>query len=550
MVIHQQRRPPGSAHAPSTASRFADRPFAPPRRAAGPPSPRGPVVQRVYLDNQTKLEEDLQTQDGEVSGPLLEAMQRYRELDSQIALPLVNVVNSPGLNADPLVDVSPLVIALQQVVQLAQPHLESEAPGLARIARLLGREADLVASDLEFYAALAPQMDQEPWQRNPDNIVEAGRQILTRYPKYLITWRADENATIYRGLTRLRDKKVALEQRWEDEWAVDGKLGYQWGDETGQLSEEDNLMLADFDALKNFVDNKPLVLAHLRPLADTIREAPDKLAALRSALRMKEAEAGFAEPPKIPLGILPTESFFGLLRGGQVLDDYGVGLKHGELTHRLQWYAVIDAAGSDLTVTNTPFQLYRLMGREPRSGDPKWGDIFDLGNEVNSGTYSSPATLNRDLQESAGLTDGTALPPRPEYIVPQGLDNLEPIGQALASLRQKRLTQASGALDKGNDFEDEAFPPPSRVNALVDQMSQRPEAFSLRESDEVGHEFMETRSRYQVWNQLTEETDTNSLSWGDQELVQQSSSWPSPWAVAAGLGGVFLLALYLYNRKR
>jgi hypothetical protein len=61
---------------------------------------------------------------------------------------------------------------------------------------------------------------------------------------------------------------------------------------------------------------------------------------------------------------------------------------------------------------------------------------------------------------------------------------------------------------------------------------------------------METRSRYQVWNQLTEETDTNSLSWGDQELVQQSSSWPSPWAVAAGLGGVFLLALYLYNRKR
>jgi hypothetical protein len=128
--------------------------------------------------------------------------------------------------------------------------------------------------------------------------------------------------------------------------------------------------------------------------------------------------------------------------------------------------------------------------------------------------------------------------------------DLAPIGQALAALRQKRLTQASGAGDKGIDFAEEAFPPPSRVNSLVEEMSQRPEAFSLKESDEVGHEFMETRARYQVWNQLTEETDTNDLSWGDQELVQQSSSWPVPWTVAAGLGGVFLLALYLYNKKR
>jgi len=550
MAVHQQIRTQGSALSPFPASRFADRPFAPPRRAVAPPDARRPIVQRVYLNDQANLESDLATQPREVSGPLLRAMGQYREADAALGASLERLVTDDPLRADELIDVAPLVALLCEVARLAGQHEGSETPSLARIARLLAREARIVTSDLQFYAGLAPLMDMNLWQQDPDHIFTAGQDILLRYGKYQVTWRANENATIYRGLTRLKSKKEALENRWETRWAVDGREGYRWGDKTGRLSDENRVMLADFRALKAFMDNKALVLSHLRPLAAEINDKPDKLAALRTALRTKETAGNFPEPPKIPLGLLPTEVFFGLLREGQMLDDYGVGLKHGELTHRLQWYAVMDATGSDLRVTNTPVQLYRLMGREPRSGDPAWGEIFDQGNEVNSESYSSPATLNRDLQESMGPQRGTALPERRDYQTPAGVADLAPIGQALAALRQRRLTQASGAADRGSAFQDEAFPPPSVVSALVQEMSLRPAAFSLRESEEVGHEFMETRTRYQVWNQLTEATDTNDLTWGNQELAQESSSWPAPWAVAAGLGGVFLLALYLYNRRR
>ena len=51
-----------------------------------------------------------------------------------------------------------------------------------------------------------------------------------------------------------------------------------------------------------------------------------------------------------------------LLHGGAVLDDFGVGLQHGELTHRIQWYAIIDYMQTE---GKSVKELARVHGARP-----------------------------------------------------------------------------------------------------------------------------------------------------------------------------------------
>lgn len=498
-------------------------------------------VQRVYMENQKRLRDEMTRDGSEAANALKLAVEAYAAADDRVRKEMGE--EAPGAEILPgLNELTERLLTVGQRAALIRPVLVSEA--------------QQVSDDLIACAEWIGKMDDADWQNDPDNIVEAGKDLLTRYGKYQVTYNGNDNQTVYKLLGYLLEKKRTLDRMWEGERgeegeeipgkAVDGKEGYQWGDKEGRLSEENRNMLEDFNTLKAFMDNKSLVLSFLTPLATAVSGEEDKLGALRRALRRQEQSAGFNSPPRIPLGILPTETFFALLRKGRVLDDYGVGLKHGELTHRLQWYAIIEAAKSGGMFHSTVNQLYRQMGKEPRTGDPKWGAVLDDGNEVNSDSYSSPGTFNRDLQESTGPKTGTAFPDRSGYENPVGLEALAPIGEALAALRQTRLQQAVHATDKGNDYEEEAFPPPSVIALLVAKMRQQPNAFKLAEEDYVGHEFMAQRDKYAVWKQTDNSIEKDTLTWGKPAPAK----WLTPFnaAAVAGLSVVFFAALHAYNK--
>jgi hypothetical protein len=67
-------------------------------------------------------------------------------------------------------------------------------------------------------------------------------------------------------------------------------------------------------------------------------------------------------PAGVPLiigSIHPTD-FMVLLKHGYAFKDVGAESAHGEFTHRLQWYAIIEAKG-ELNLANAPIDLYKKM---------------------------------------------------------------------------------------------------------------------------------------------------------------------------------------------
>lgn len=63
--------------------------------------------------------------------------------------------------------------------------------------------------------------------------------------------------------------------------------------------------------------------------------------------------------PKVIGSIHPTD-FMVLLKHGYACKDVGAESAHGEFTHRLQWYAIIQAKGS-INLSKEPIDLYKKM---------------------------------------------------------------------------------------------------------------------------------------------------------------------------------------------
>ena len=130
---------------------------------------------------------------------------------------------------------------------------------------------------------------------------------------------------------------------------------------------------------------------------------------------------GFAAPPLFRLA---------LLRLGYHWKDPGAGDVHGDITHRLQWFA-ITSAFDDLNISVTPLYLFQKLA-SPETWNPEfhapyssgsagralWDFICDcftqaqpnpVGPTCSPASYRSPVNLQRDLTTTSTLSAGVPL---------------------------------------------------------------------------------------------------------------------------------------------
>jgi Family of unknown function (DUF5636) len=104
-----------------------------------------------------------------------------------------------------------------------------------------------------------------------------------------------------------------------------------------------------------------------------------------------------------------------LLKHGYHWKDAGVGGRHGEFTHRIHWYIIVEYARANPNwLTHTPIDLFKTCG-EPstvvKSGWTVWDYIVDCGDDIlvpNGGklygqgsVYRSPDKLHKFLCDAA-----------------------------------------------------------------------------------------------------------------------------------------------------
>jgi hypothetical protein len=343
-------------------------------------------------------------------------------------------------------------------------------------------EAEASAAHLAVIKAdgYAYAVQNPAFAANSELIGEARRDIKAMRAQYGTKTGRSTQQALFNFIVSVDDKLTKAEQ------ARVSKLGataYKYGDpESGEITAETQAYLNAFDAIKEFLARKADVLRHLQPLAAPVNDASDKLAALKQELRRKEAEAGFGAP-KVPLGILPGDVFVGLLRSGTVLDDFGAGLQHGELSHRIQWYAIIDfmqgeGKNDERLAKHTPLDLFKKINDAPyspdRQGNTMWGSVLDAGTKADAPTYSAPGTLNRDLLEASGIKPtGVGLAERGVAYQAPDTKGLESIGLALQQLRELRMKQAEelGGIDDPK-WKGYGVPTPALADKIEKSMLQ------------------------------------------------------------------------------
>jgi hypothetical protein len=120
-----------------------------------------------------------------------------------------------------------------------------------------------------------------------------------------------------------------------------------------------------------------------------------------------------------------------LLRHGYQFKDVAAGFRHGEYSHRLQWFAICSAAANNgLALKNTPLQIFKSMGFMLAKADgtlPTWSRtlylyvwhvLFDAGKSerdaltqntvaYTEGTFTSPEVLTARLIDPATAPSNT-----------------------------------------------------------------------------------------------------------------------------------------------
>jgi Family of unknown function (DUF5636) len=85
--------------------------------------------------------------------------------------------------------------------------------------------------------------------------------------------------------------------------------------------------------------------------------------------------------------------------------DAGVGWKHGEFTHRIQWYIILEFLRKNPNWLNhEPLDLFRACALQKwrHASDPSkgvWDNIFD--DLTSKNTFRSPETLHGFLKDAA-----------------------------------------------------------------------------------------------------------------------------------------------------
>ena len=402
------------------------------KRAATQPHP--PTIQRTIMDQDQKL-----AAANQFTAQLDRTQRGYiKSVQKQLARVEIAERKSPAATISALTK-------LQQTVDQALTAVDKTSSGkkewqwehmlaldgARRYLDILKKEIPPAISDWEFVRETDQQLRDPFVVGNIDSLLSIKNDLRIRFrdTRYsAMTWGSINSCMV--DLNEAAGRHIEL---WKQEKAGSGQDSqdrFMYGDPvTGDIDQKTLVELkayeADFDKMKSIVDDRALMIALLVPLADEItrelkREknltGKQKYEKLLELLTFYEMVVGFKPVSVIPLGILPGETFVQLIGEGHVLDDYGAGIVHGELTHRLQWHALARAMTRDFTSPRnpteswhyTPFQLYQRMNQPPFSnyrsgaGASKWGAILDRGVTSTDTSYGLPGTFNRDLLESHG----------------------------------------------------------------------------------------------------------------------------------------------------
>lgn len=172
----------------------------------------------------------------------------------------------------------------------------------------------------------------------------------------------------------------------------------------GMPADLKQTFLDDYKRIRALLTDKVALRKHFAILEQRMEEGWS----LSEALKSFETALGFAERDVIPMGILDTPTFLGLIRGGIAFKDFGAGIKHGEWTHRMQWFAIAAEITEGFTkakgagYNHTPLELYRyLASPDTTVGHGRYrktifGNLLDLGGS-SADRYNQPDRLHMDL---------------------------------------------------------------------------------------------------------------------------------------------------------
>lgn len=187
----------------------------------------------------------------------------------------------------------------------------------------------------------------------------------------------------------------------------------------------------------------------LSTLDQSLENTVDDNHALTNALRDKEALHRFPDVKALPVGILSGETFLGMTAWGWQAKDPGPGIGHGENTHRLQWFAIMQKFEEDVNNGQpwafTPFELFTKIGDLDRNKQPNqssiWGQMMDLG-----GGHTVERELVESPQNIGHLNRGFALPDQLNMsLVALSHVSTSPLAKLINDRKEKRERAAWGS---------------------------------------------------------------------------------------------------------
>ena len=249
--------------------------------------------------------------------------------------------------------------------------------------------------------------------------------VLLRLRRVLDRWltRGQREHTLkdrVNALVTLREEvddaiRVDTSQDWIDEsWggytaptsAIDPHLDAfdEYVEKGGMPAVQKQTFLDDYKRIRALLTDKYALHQYFGLLEGRLAQGYS----LSDALKSFEGMVGFANLDVIPMGILDSPTFLGIIRRGIAFKDFGAGIPHGEWTHRLQWFAIAAEITEGFTkakgagYNHTPLELYRYLGSPDTTvghGTYKksiFGNLLDLGGS-SADRYNQPDRLHMDL---------------------------------------------------------------------------------------------------------------------------------------------------------
>lgn len=215
---------------------------------------------------------------------------------------------------------------------------------------------------------------------------------------------------------------------------VERLLQSRWEETTEGGAHDDEKIALDLSRIAGIVLDQRRFEALLVPLDERIEELQEgsggKLK-LGTAIAEYEGRHGFGRKQQIPLGILPGPVFLELMASGVVPKDIGAGLPHGEMSHRIQWVAIMqDFEDNPDAWSMTPLELLQLTNIGPYG----WfqGVVLDQAHFSASEGYSHPDNMLRFMRDDA-----------------QTRATLPSLSAAIVARWNKRVDQAVAAVNAG-----------------------------------------------------------------------------------------------------